>query len=357
MNTNAKISSSQIIALMLVSRLLSTITFMPVLNTDVKNTDYIISMLIGGLLTLLFLIPTIIFTKKQKSVVGIAKEISNSLSKIISILYALLFLAYAFSTLVRMNLFVSAVVFPNTNTTLFLVLSIIATCYAASLGIEAIGRASSISLFIFLASFVVILLALVNRVDINNLSPMFYDGVRPVFKISWSVIIRSLEPSILLVIIDKSSEKITKKLIGWVIAFSLIMTVIFFFLMSSLGESALLQMFPIHSMAVLAEFGVFERMDSLLMGMWILSAFIKVGFLIFLVADLISTSFSKLKSEKCIVTVGILLSLAILLESSSITLFRITTSMIIRSIVFLLFVVIIPLLIITIDKLKMGERQ
>lgn len=52
------------------------------------------------------------------------------------------------------------------------------------------------------------------------------------------------------------------------------------------------QLFPIHSIAVLSEFSVFQRIDVILTGVWILSAFIKISFMLYLSSYIACRSFS-----------------------------------------------------------------
>ena len=103
----------------------------------------------------------------------IAYEISPLYSKIISVLYILLFLFYAFSTLSRLDLFSGTVIFRESDTKVFVVLSVLLACYSACLGLEALGRAGAISLFVFSVSFVFIIVTMLSKLDLNNFSPVF----------------------------------------------------------------------------------------------------------------------------------------------------------------------------------------
>lgn len=342
MNTKSNISSQQAFSLLLISRLLSTITFMPILNNNAKISDYIVSMALGSISVFIFSIPIIVFIKRGRGINDITYRISERVNKFIMFAYALFFLIFVFSTLVRMNLFVSAVVFPQKSTAVFMVLSIAAACYAATHGLEALGRAGTISLFLLIISFLLILFSLRERVDINNLSPVFYDGATPVLKIIWSIVIRTFEPAIMLFILPRISRNALKSYLIWILSFSVIATIIIFFLMTSLGDAALLQLFPVHSMAVLSQVSVFERMDALLIGMWILSAFIKISFLIFLISELLAQCFERINKNTITVLLGIIIASAVLIESLSVTFFKITTSMVFGSVIFLIFIVMIP---------------
>lgn len=352
MNTKSQISSWQLFSLLLLSRLLTTITFMPVLNLNIGNTDYIVSTVFGGVLSILFFIPSFIYIKKNRGITQISDGVSKKLTRLIAIIYALFFLMYIFSTLTRINLFVSAVVFPQRSTELFMVLSIAAACYAASHGLEALGRVGSVTMLFFILSFIVILFSLRERFDINNLSPALYDGIKPLGVLIWGTIMSTVEPAALMIVLPKVSGKLMKSFVIWIICFISIASLIFLFLMSTLGEAALLELFPFHSMAVLSQFGVFERMDALLIGTWIMSAFVKSSFLILIIADLLSENIKKLKRGTVIISMFLIISAVILAQSKSIMYFKANLSLILNSILFLLFVVVIPAALLIIDKLR-----
>ncbi len=358
MNTKSQISSWQLFSLLLVSRLLTTITFMPVLNLNIGNTDYIVSTALGGVLSILFFIPAFIYIKKNRGITEITDSISKKVTKAIAVIYALFFLMYIFSTLTRINLFVSAVVFPQRSTAVFMVLSIAAACYAASHGLEALGRTGSVTLLFFILSFIVILFSLRERFDFNNLSPALYDGIKPLGVLIWGTIMSTVEPAALMIILPKVSGRLMKSFVVWIICFISVASLIFLFLMSTLGEAALLQLFPFHSMAVLSQFGVFERMDALLIGTWIMSAFVKSSFLILIIADLLSESIKKVKRSTLIVFMFLIISAVILIESKSLMLFKANLSLILNSVLFLLFVVAIPAALLIIDRFRnRGEKE
>lgn len=359
MDRLSKISSAQFFSLLLLSRLLSTLTFMPVFHSDVRTSDYIISMAIGSILVIIFCIPVfMLFNKsRENGLINTSFNISPVFSKIISVLYAAFFVFYAFTTLARTELFVSTIVFPDTETTFFVLVAIAAACYAASLGFEALGRAGSVSLFLFCASFAFILITMSDKIKVNNLSPVFYDGIFPVAEVSWSFIIRTIEPAMMLILLPRVTGNVKKGFSVWIAALLVINTAIFFFLMTTLGECSLLQMFPVHAMATLSEFSVLERLDVLLTGVWIISAFIKVSFTIFIASDLLSTSFKKEYNHYYIVAIGVVLAVLMYFTSISILSFQITISFIIRTVVFAAFVVVIPLIVFVLKKICGKVRK
>ena len=80
MNAKGKISAAQLFMLLSVSRLLSTLTFVPSFSFEAGVSDYIIATLIGGALTWIACIPLFIFLKngEEKSLVQGNKALSLS---------------------------------------------------------------------------------------------------------------------------------------------------------------------------------------------------------------------------------------------------------------------------------------
>ncbi len=353
-----KVSTAQFFSLLMLSRLLSTLTFMPVFDMNVNNSDYFPAIIIGSLILIVLLFPLFFIFKNSnsKGIIGMAYEVSPRISKTVCILYVLFFLFDAFSTLLRLELFVASAVFPDNDTTLFMLLTLAAVCYCATRGIEALGRAGSVCLAILIVSFAFVLAAMCKRVDINNLSPVFYEGAKPVLTVAWSVVIRTTEPVAIAVMLPKISGNVNKSIVLWTAFFSVFVSVLFFFLFTTSGNSALLNMFPIHSMAVLSEFGLIERLDGLLTGVWIISAFIKIAFVIFIIVDILSGTFEIKNKKVTVIASGCVLFAALTVSSSSISNFRFSSDTTVKSAVFLIFTVLIPMLLLIAEKIKKGKR-
>lgn len=359
MDTQSKISTGQFFSLLLLSRLLSTLTFMPSYIGTINTSDCLLAVSVGSALIPLFCIPVfILFNNKQRhSILDEAYTVSPVFSKIVSVIYVILFVYYAFITLVRMNLFVATIVFPDMNTSLFVIVSVAAVCYAASLGLEPLGRAGTVSLTLFCASFVVILLTLINKVDMNYLSSVLYDGVSSPLEVASSVVIRTIEPAAIAVLIPRINGNLKKGFAVWIISYFVIVTTIFFFLMTTLGNSAFLQMFPVHGMAVLSELGLFERLDIVLTGVWIISAFIKIGFMIYLSADLLGRSFKREYKNYYIAAIGLLLIILLYFESISMTSLQYVTSLTARGIMFAAVVVVLPSAVLVASMIKKRVKK
>lgn len=133
--------------------------------------------------------------------------------------------------------------------------------------------------------------------------------------------------------------------------------IVFFFTFSGLGDYAMTQLFPIHSIAVLSEFSVFQRIDVILTGVWILSAFIKISFMLYLSSYIASRSFSAKYKKIYIFAFGAAAVILQFVVSRNVTGFLISTSNDIRSVLFYVVVIFIPLLTFALGKFRRKEQR
>lgn len=359
MNLKAKISSGQFFSLLLLSRFISVLTYSPIYNAGLNSSDYLIAGVIGMIMVLFSCLPLALIYKSNdnRSVLDMAYEISPIYSKIISVLYILLFLFYAFSALSRLDLFSGTVIFRESDTKVFVVLSVLLACYSAYLGLEALGRAGAISLFVFSVSFVFIIVTMLSKLDLNNFSPVFYDGAGRVISAGQTMAVRTIEPAAMAVLFPRVSGNKKRGFFIWMSVLTAFLEIVFFFVFSGLGDYAMTQLFPIHSIAVLSEFSVFQRIDVILTGVWILSAFIKISFMLYLSSYIASRSFSAKYKKIYIFAFGAAAVILQFVVSKNVTGFLISTSNDIRSVLFYVVVIFIPLLTFALGKFRRKEQR
>lgn len=359
MNLKAKISSGQFFSLLLLSRFISVLTYSPIYNAGLSSSDYLAAGIIGMVIVLFSCLPLLLIYKNNdnRSVLDIAYEVSPLYSKIISVFYMLLFFFYAFSTLSRLDLFSGTVIFHETDTKVFVVLSVLLACYAAYLGLEALGRAGAVSLFVFSVSFIFIIVTMLSKLDLNNFSPLFYDGPKEVISAGWTMAARTIEPAAAAVLLPRVSGNKKRGFFVWFFTLTAFLEIVFFFVFSGLGDYAMTQLFPIQSIAVLSEFSVFQRIDVILTGVWILSAFIKISFMLYLSSYIACRTFSVNYKKIYIFAFGAAAVILQLSVSKNVTGFFISTSSDVRSVLFLTVVVFIPLLTFVLGKFKRKEQR
>lgn len=359
MTEESRISSGQFFSTLLLTRLLSLLTYTPLTREGVNTSDYLAFGAIGIVIILISAIPLFLLYKdnKNKCVIDLARDVSPAFSKVLSVCYALLFAFYGYTTLERLDLFAGIVIFPETDTTFFAILAVVVACYAAYLGLEAVGRAGSISLAVFCLAFIFILATMSDKINLNNFSPVGYSGYSEIFQKGIGVATRTVELAIMAVFYPRVSGNKKKGFFIWLLAFAVIIELTFFFLMGGLSEFAFTRLFPIQEIAVLSQFSVFERLDVILTGVWILSAFIKISFLLYLQTELLKRSFSVSKKNYFLLFSGLLLITVHLLTSKKAVNFLITINTTIRFSLFTAFIIVIPLVVLALKKIKERKAQ
>lgn len=344
MNKTSKISVWQLFSVILLSRLLTLLTYTTFGLDRMHNADFFASVLFCTAFVALF--STMVFIQSklfpEKDMTDIAYIASPLLSKGVSVCYAFYFIFAALTTLVRLELFVSSIVFPDTDSTLFAVICIIAACYAATLGIEGIGRASVLSLAIFNAAFLFIVLTMADEIDFVNFSPIFFDGITPSIKAGLNSATRTVEVVMLTALLPKTKGKPMRIYTAWLLVFAVYKLILFFCTFGGLGDYALTQLFPVYAMSVLSEVGVFRRFDVLLTGVWILSAFIKISLLFYLQAELLQKSFRKSWRIGYILIAGALVLIVQIGMGGTFADYFFSTTLLTRTLFYAAFTLVLP---------------
>lgn len=358
MITKGKISAFQFYVMLFLSRALTTVTYISSYTKDVRLSDMLVQPIFRITFGIIIMIPIYLLYKKysNKNLLDIAHECSPKLSKIISVFYVIAFFYFTVVTIARLDVFTGTVVFPETNVNFMLIFVIIFCCYGAYLGFEAIGRSSVLSAVLVIPAILFILCALTEKVDLLNLSPVFYNGVTPVIKTAIDSVGQTVEYAIIAVALPKVSGKITKGFFIWLFSQTLLMAILFFFAGAVMGNFAGTQLFPFHTLASLAEFAIFDRLDAIFTSVWIMCAFIKASLLIFLQMEILHKVFPKVQKVNYLITVGGLSIIANLIIAGEIERFSVIDNSVIKIIVTGITAFLIPLIMLIIARKGSNKK-
>lgn len=358
MVTKGKISAFQFYVMLFLSRVLTTVTYISSYTKNVRLSDMLIQPIFRIVFGIIIMIPIYLLHKKydDKNLIDVAREHSPKLSKAISVLYLIAFFYFTVVTIARLDVFTGTVVFPETNVNFMLVFVIIFCCYGAYLGFEALGRTSVLTAVLVIPAIVFILCALVNKVDLLNLSPIFYNGVLPVVETAVDSVGQTIEYAMIAIALPKVNGKVTKGFFAWLFSQTLLMAVMFFFAGSVMGNFAATQLFPFHTLASLAEIAMFDRLDAIFTSVWIMCAFIKASLLIFLQADILHKEFGKLKKVNYLTVIGIVTIAANLFVAGGIERFSAVDASIIKVIITGITTFVIPLIILIISRRREDKK-
>ena len=119
---------------------------------------------------------------------------------------------------------------------------------------------------------------------------------------------------------------------------------ILFVLAGVTGEYGNDQIFPLYTLTVIAKFGIFERLDDILTGVWVLCSFIQVSYLLNTGVRAISQGFGKIKK----IPVCALLTAGIfgvyILTSRTVAVFSGAVSSRAVDVIFIILMLVIPLI-------------
>ena len=346
-SSKGKISAFQFFTMLFLTRTLTTVTYLSSYTENIRLSDMLIQPIFRIAIGTAIMLPLYFLYKKNmdKNLLDMLSSKSKAFARVVAILYVAFFFYFTVVTIARLDLFAGTVVFPETDLTYILIFAIVLCCYGAFLGLEALGRSSVISIAFVVPALMFIMVTLIKKVDLLNLTPLFYNGVTPVVKVAMDSVGQTVEYAIIATALPRVKGNVKKGFFIWLISQTFLMAVMFFFACAVMGNFASTQLFPFHTLASLAEFSMFSRLDAVFTSVWIMCAFIKAGLLIYLQTDILTMYFGKFKRTTYIIVVGLLTIFANLLISGQIRWFTLVDNSTIKIILTGVTVVLLPMIV------------
>lgn len=351
MQTKGKISAFQFFVMLFISRALTTVTYLSSYTKDVRLSDMLVQPIFRIILGIVIMIPLYFICKKHNT----TDILSLANSKLVSFCYVFVFFYFTVVTIARLDVFAGTVVFPETDVNFLLVFAVLLCSYGAYLGFEALGRSAVLSAILVVPALIFIMVTLVKKVDLLNLTPVFYNGVIPVIKTAIDSMGQTVEYVVIAVCLPKVLGNVKKGFFWWLGLQTLLMSTMFFFATTVMGNFTGTQLFPFHTLASLAEFAMFDRLDAIFTSVWILCAFIKAGLLIYLQSDILHKAFEKIQRKYFVVGIGAVTTVVNLLIANEFKYFSFVDNSMFKIIITGITAFVIPLGILMIK--RKGERE
>lgn len=357
--TKGKISTFQFFSLLFLTRLLTTVTYIPSYTDDVLLSDIVVQTFFRFVFGIIIVIPIFLLYRKygEINIIDIVRRRSPMMAKITALIYVGAFFYFTLTTVARLDVFAGTIIFPESDINYFLIFVVLICCYGAYLGFEAIGRSAVLSLAPVVGAMVFILATLTKKIDLLNFTPVFYNGVVSVAKLALDAVGRTIEYSIIAVSLPKVTGNRKKGFFIWLITQTLVTGVIFFFEVAVMGNFTSTQLFPVHSLASLAEFSMFGRLDAVITGVWILCAFLKISLLIYLQVGILKKEFGNKKPIYYLAPIGVLASAINLFISMSIGRFALLDSSTVKMSLTLSTAFFIPLIVLILSVRKKERKE
>jgi spore germination protein KB len=283
-----RITYKQLISLIVLSRIIITITYLPALKEPPANQDIWLSELLFFPLQLLFVLPIYLLWRRfpDQTIIQYSQIIAGKLGKLIGFLFIGYFLQSAVITLSQFGLFFTSTIMPETPILFFYMTLILICAYSTLKGLEVICRLSEFFAPIVLIAITTVSLFLIKDMHLKELTPVMEKGILPVFQGGIIYSARTVEILGLAMLLPYLNNRQKVKTI-FIISFAL---VTLFFLIITLPvitvfrlEERIALNFPFYSLIRLVDVADFlERVESVHMAIWILGIFVKVSFLYYL---------------------------------------------------------------------------
>ncbi len=354
MTKKGTVSTFQMFSILLLCRMTALFTFMLPTTGFLLSGDRILTVL-PLMLTELFtglIAVRLISRTDSKSIIAQTALFSQGASKISAVIYFLTFIWFAGISAARFELFISTVMFPNSELFLMTLILVGAAFYAALKGLEALGRASVILSVILALSIAFILLTVSEDFEYTNLKPVLTEGLSPVISLALYASARSSELITLYATAPYIKGNIRKMTLSWIVTVSLATAVILFFLAGVTGEYGDDQIFPLYTLTVIAKFGIFERLDDILSGLWVLSTFIQLSFLLIAGSLAVEQGFGNRKKIPVLITECIAVLGIYFISSQTVTAYSEIISSVFQDLLFVTVMLILPLALTLFHKIK-----
>ena len=303
---NKSISISQLVVLLIINRLVISITFGSSAIGENDIWDCILSSVAVFFLTFILILPNyFLFSNNQTlDIADLSEILFGRIGNIITLIYAIYFILICAYTLASFKIFIENVMNPPIS---FFVLSstmIIFACYASSKGIEAISRSGSIILFFTTFLLILMGISLFKVMDFTNFKPFFLEGYDSFNNgILFMVSRMSCIPAMTM-LIPMSKGNLKQGIIFWNVAVLFLISSIIFFVTGVLGELSQIKLFPIYTSTSVAKISKFENLDALFLGLWTCAIFIKLSMFLNLSSECLRKVFGKNNNKMFIFLLG-----------------------------------------------------
>jgi len=192
---------------------------------------------------------------------------------------------------------------PDTPIAVFVIVLTLLAAWVVKAGLEVLVRCATFIIPVFLVTFCLILVLLVREMDLSQITPVLEQGIKPVLKGSILPIVWRGEIVLMFFLWPylNRPEQGFKAMVWVVVAITIVMLPTTIAVTTIFGPTAPHHIFPTYALVRYISVGQFvERVDAVVMALWIAGAFIKIGAFYYVVC-LVLSELLKLKEYQAVV--------------------------------------------------------
>lgn len=287
MNGKTKISALQLYLMLFLSRALVGLT----VNAQSVGGDNFLENIFSSLLhsAVLWVLSLPLFSMHRAhpdlSLPALAELRMGGFGTCISALYALFFLVTNVFSLSMFLLLLFNTMDPIASRFSVALVLLAIAAFGAVKGIETVSRAAVCVFALLVFSLAVICVALLPNVRTDYTEPVFQEGTEQFWRGALVFAGRSSSLAEFAVLMPFALENTRRKFALWNGGVTVFLGVLLFFTVSCLGEYAYLQIFPVYTLASIAEIAGVQRLDALFVGICLMALVIRLAVGLFAVSE------------------------------------------------------------------------
>lgn len=312
-NNERKVSLEQIMALVFVSLLSPIIRLLPQQPAKIAFSAAWLSPIAAIIPSLLFMWLLTSIMKKRKEEEGLAdvfmKAIGKTCGKIVLVLYALWLIFYTGFILRTAAERLLSSVYENGSITIFVVVTLIVAVIAAMGSIGGLARTGQVFAIIIGTTIVLATLFAVPNIKFENLLPVSYLDIGKIFLGALPIVNIATVSTYFAFLGGKTTlrQKESRVINKWVIIFTVAIFLIIFATIGTLSaQLAMKTQNPFFGMIrEITILGIVERLESVVIGIWVFSDFVFIASMLFITTELFSVVFNGKKRQMFVPPVSI----------------------------------------------------
>lgn len=322
-----KVAPYQFFLVLFVSRIVVTLTYVQTVSVGKLGTDFLFSIALSCVFTILLSIPSYLCVQRNKSV-------------LLPYLYALYFAWLAGVNISRFSYFASSRVNTASSMVFFIVVIAVAAGYCAVLGIEGISRFGAFCGLLLVITLAIVLVFNVHNFHFINFLPVYSNNLTDILKNAFVMTSNSAEPVVFLILSNRINGKKSKPLFLSLLISYITILLIIIFVVGVMGANASLQSYPIFTLFQMASAGSFSRLDMLHTSFWMLALLLKSSLLIYSASVVVK----RFVHAKKAVLFSVLVAIIAIIINGVLSTSMVSITKILSVATFVLFVVALPVI-------------
>ncbi len=290
------ISWGQLLILLLICRIFTLMTFVPLVANGYTPTTQFIATIISVIIQAISIIPLIYLGQKypNKSVTELALDKNKILGIFTAVLYLAFFIFYTVNAVIHFERFINTRFFPTASEYIWIGIFLLICVYCASLGIEGLARSSVLLFVVFIAMLIVIVITSRHDFDMVNL---YYDNSYKtnLYQAVLDDLARNGEIIALAFLARHVKGKFKKSSYGLLVSKLLVSLAVAFMIVTVLGDFAVMTDYPFLTVGSYAGVRFLQRTDSIFMVLWTMTSVIAITLFIHIIGGLFGEIIPKMK--------------------------------------------------------------